>query len=206
MPTHNPTEFYATPHAFTRWLFDVVPISGALYEPCVGAGDIPAAIDGTWRTNDLDPYWEADTQYDATTRVAWPAGVEWTVTNPPFSLAVPILEHALAHSAVGVAMFLRLSFHEPLKTGARHTFLREHPPTDILFLPRFAFQRSPKTGKWTTDSMTSCWVTWVRDTRGQALHYPPRELFEQLEAETPEYRRRMDAYNFDRFDKRTFFL
>lgn len=66
-------EFYETPKAFTRWLFDEVQIFGRVFEPCVGNGAIVEASNygehltqRNWIANDLDPRWPADFHEDAT--------------------------------------------------------------------------------------------------------------------------------------------
>lgn len=202
-------EFYETPDPVTRWLCRWTaaqghPIEGVIFEPCVGDGAIVRACARprqAWRTNDLDSRWCA-MPMDACEVSTWihhvtPDGlpVDWTVTNPPFSLAVPILSHALCYSRVGVAMYLRLSIHEPLKTGIRRCFFADHPPTAVLMLPRFAHQRSRTKGIWSTDSMTSCWCVWLQKADWQAVAYAPESVIDELEAFTPAYRERMDALN-----------
>lgn len=205
-------EFYETPAAFTRFLFNVVPIRGMVFEPCVGSGAIvqasgPMRIGSplSWLTNDLDPRWPADLHLDATSSEPWRqatqfaqsafrAEIDWTVTNPPFSAAIPIIEAALEYSRVGVAMHLRASIHEVLKTGIRRAFLYRHTPTGILWLPRCAYQRSKSTGEWTTDSVCACWVIWLEDPQApQFIRYAPESVLDELDAETPAYRARMDA-------------
>lgn len=193
-------EFYETPQTFTRYLFAEQPIAGALFEPCVGGRAIlkGAALSGrtlNWDTNDLDPRWSGRTCLDATKAEAWRGrSIDWTVSNPPFSPAIEIIEQALTHSRIGVAMHLRASIHEVLKTGKRRTFLAEHTPTGILWLPRFAYQRSKTTGKWTTDSVCACWVIWLKDPAAQQfIRYAPEWVLNDLESETPAYRARMDA-------------
>jgi hypothetical protein len=193
-------EFYETAEPFTRWLFDwmrenVKPIEGRLFEPCVGNGAIVrASSHGHWFTNDLDPRWPAYVHKSATDRSLWMAHeVDWTVTNPPFTLAVPILEHALKYSTQGVGMYLRLSIHEPLKEGVRRKFFAENKPTATLVLPRFAHQRSRAKGIWSTDSMTSCWCVWVKGETRQFIDYAPESVIDELSAFTPSYRERMDA-------------
>ncbi len=208
----NGFEFYETPQAFGSYLFRTVDIRGRLFEPCVGAGAIIRAHgDPTvWRTNDLDPRHPADTHLDAEQPACWAAAgpIDWTVTNPHFSGWMKVLQLALEHSRVGVALHLRASVHEVLRTTAqrkkdgtprkrsadRRTFMRRHTPTGILWLPRFGYQRSITTGKWSTDSVCACWVVWVKDpARAQFIDYAPEWVLEALDAETPEYRACMDA-------------
>lgn len=212
----NPLEFYETPAAFTRWLFQTVDIRGRIAEPCAGAGAIerdsarqwpegsPIAFrsDREWVLNDIDPFWRSNQSHmDATTQRYWDqvGELHWTVSNPPFEPALDIIEHALAHSQVGVAMHLRASIHEPLKTGPRRTWFREHRPTGILWLPRFAYQRSPSTGDWTTDSVCACWVIWLQDQAAVPfIDYAPEWVMDELKTDTPAYRARMDAIAAER--------
>jgi hypothetical protein len=213
-------EFYETPEPFTRWLFVEMahrgtPITGTVFEPCVGDGAIIKAaalrpqefgVLNHWVTNDLDPRWAADYHEDAASSTLWKhqgfeaiGGIDWTVSNPPFTPAIPIITRALHFSRVGVAMHLRASIHEVLKTGIRRTWMREHTPTGTLWLPRFAYQRSKTTGKWTTDSVCACWVIWLKDPHAkQFIAYAPPSVIDELDAFTPAYRERMDRLMADR--------
>jgi len=206
-------EFYATPHAFTRYLFHEThtlgyPISGTAFEPCVGDGAIlkaskEAQAPVTWLTNDLDTRWPADFHESAARGSVWEQAarlpIDWTITNPPFTSATSIIEWALMYSQVGVAMHLRASIHEVLRRGGRRVFLHDNPPTGILWLPRFAFQRSSRTGKWTTDSVCTCWVIWLKDRAvPQFIRYTPESVIDALNEETPAYRARMDALAQDK--------
>lgn len=213
---YNAHEFYETPATFTRHLFDTVEIRGRCFEPCVGSGAIlrdsfgvndPPRGGGNsprrWVTNDIDPRWKADHHHDATSPAVWAkAGpIDWVVTNSAFSIGIPVLALALEYAREGVAMYFRLSIHEPLKTGDRRDFLEKHPPSMIDFLPRFAYRRSPKTGKWTTDSMTACWVVWDKTHGSQHIRYAPTSVLDELDRETPTYRARMDKLVGKRYRK-----
>ncbi len=192
-------EFYETPRAFSHWLFAEFDVCGRVFEPCVGNRAIldarwpPNRVN--WFTNDLDPRWPADVHKDARDRTLWEAHeFDWTVSNPPFTPAIEIIDRAIEFSKVGVAMHLRASIHEVLKTGVRRTWMREHTPTGILWLPRFAYQRSKTTGKWTTDSVCACWVIWLKDPNApQFIRYAPESVIDELDRETPHYRERMDT-------------
>lgn len=204
MTSQNPFEFYETPRAFSDYLFRTVPIVGRCFAPCVGSGAIVATGQDprrTWVTNDLDPRWQADTTLDATTRACWAqaGAVDWTVDNPAFEPALAIIALALEHSRVGVAMHLRASIHEVTKRGIRRTFMRQHRPTGILWLPRFGYQRSATTGLWSQDSVCACWVVWLKDPAApQFLDYAPEWVLDQLKRETPGYRQHMDRLMADR--------
>lgn len=189
-------EFYETPEPFTQWMIDeVVALTGAydfgvVCDPMFGLGAITRAFNrgrlrARWVTGDLDPRRAVDVTGDATQYDTWRAlvraareipyahGIDWTVTNPAFSATLPLLELALRYSTRGVAVHVRSTINEPLKTpGLGRSFLREHPPTMTLWLPRFSYRRSRTTGKWATDSATCCWLVWIRDHR-QVVRYAP---------------------------------
>lgn len=193
-------EFFPTPATFTKWLFRTTPIHGGMLEPCVGDGAIVrATIDKRkrlWDTNDLDPRWNAHTQLDATMSAPWdmrPDWVDWTVTNPPFSVALEIADQALKHSKVGVAMYHRCTLKEPAKrTGLHRSWFREHPPTMTLWCPRFSHMRN-KQGKWGSDSACCVWSVWKQDSPVVGDIWPPDSLFDELRQETPVYRAHVDA-------------
>lgn len=228
-------EFYETPETFTKYLFTEMhalghSIAGRVFEPCVGSGAIlrgaaaanvrkPFAV-YQWITNDLDSRWESHTHFDATREREWSAlfshslnaAPDWTVSNPPFSPAIEIIDRALTYSQVGVAMHLRASIHEILRedervlrsgrlrpASVRRTWMANHTPTGILWLPRFGYQRSKTTGKWSTDSVCACWVIWLKDPAApQFIRYAPEWVLRELDAETPHYRQRMDALMAER--------
>lgn len=201
-------EFYETPRTFTKYLCSEVPIGGQCAEVCVGSGAIidaclaaPYPRAQQWKTNDLDLRWSADFHLDAAKPELYTAlgHVDWHVDNPPFTPAIEIITQCIMHAKIGVAMHLRASIHEVLKTGVRRTWMAEHTPTGILWLPRFAYQRSKTTGKWTTDSVCACWVVWLKDPKApQFIRYAPEWVIDELDEETPEYRKRMDAIMAER--------
>lgn len=193
-------DFYETPDPLTRWLFEEVSIEGQCYEPCVGNGaivrasaDAFGAADRQWSTNDLDPSWPAETHWDAAQKDAWFNGgrPDWTITNPPFSCWNEIAQWAIERSRVGVALYLRLSAHEPKKQEFRGWWSK-YPPSAVLVCPRFAHQRSKKSGEWSTDSVTCCWTIWGKRQSVQRIVHAPESLIDVLNDYTPTYRRRMD--------------
>ena len=167
MPRHLLDHYETPPHYVEPLLAAIGPLSGcAVYEPCVGQGHISRHLTGARHlaTNDLDPACPASFHLDARTREAWPEPdfgdedwrVDWTITNPPFSDALPILERALLHSR-NVAFLVRLSFLEPTRT--REAFWANHPPTGVIVLPRYSFRLNDY-GRPQTDSVTCCWILY----------------------------------------------
>jgi len=211
-------EWYPTPAAFTHFLFDSVYIRGRVFSPCNGDGAIMKAAKQCedqapgrkWITNDIDKRWKANYHRDARDVDLWNdvvaehGDIDWVVDNPPFTIAIEIAKIAIQVARVGVALHLRTSIHEPIKRtkSERHDFMPTHPLSDLLFLPRFGFQRSPTTGKWATDSVCSCWCVWrptpplapafTTEPLRQRIKHAPASVLDKLKAETPAYRNWVD--------------
>ena len=159
--TRRKNDSYMSADWMTHFLLERTPvqITGTALEPCCGDGAISNALkhygfDVT--TCDINPacspdicadYLEADFSFP---------GQDWIITNPPFSLAYPMLLKALSEVTVGVAFLLRLSFVEP--TEERGDWLEANPPTGRITLPRYSF-----TGNGKTDSVTAEWMVWFKD-------------------------------------------
>lgn len=124
------------------------------------------------RTNDIDPRHPAETHEDATKPEYWqrwrgahgerqemPA-IDWVITNPPFNIALPILQLAFSVAQVGVAFLLRKTFLEP--TEDRGPWLSHFPPTREIGLPRYSFRGAGN------DSVSCDWMIFE--------HHPDRRL------------------------------
>lgn len=137
---------------------------GPVWEPCVGSGDIVAAMpDGVVTlTNDLDPDREADYHLDAADPVTWLQFPEpkprTIITNPPFNAATQIARNAWQHTEDTLILLLRLSWQEPCADRAE--FLRataDHLRLVIPVNPRPDF-RDDGGG----DQVTVCWHVWQK--------------------------------------------
>lgn len=156
-------DYYPTPAWMTRSLLHFHPaISGAtVLEPCSGGNaivDVLEAARCVVFTNDIDRrHRQAMTHWNAESAEywdVWAPAVDWVITNPPFTVALPILQGAVRHARVGVAFLLRKTFLEP--TEARGLFLWTHPPTRLIGQPRYSFRG---TG---SDSVSCDWYVWER--------------------------------------------
>jgi hypothetical protein len=171
--TRQAFDLYETPDWMTAALLRHHPIAGTVLEPCAGDGAIvrvlePRAAIAAVLTNDIDPRHAATFHHDACGAQFWadPAltNIDWVVTNPPFTVAIHVLEHAVRCARVGVAMLLRKTFLEPTgKRGApkpadRGPWLAAHPPTHVIGLPRHKFRRDAAG----TDSVSADWMIWRR--------------------------------------------
>lgn len=159
-------DFYETPRWMTLALLRHHPaIAGrTVFEPCSGRdaiADVLRATGSVVHTNDIDPRHQAQHCYDATFHVIWARAscwnpcYQWVVTNVAFDVAFPILKLAFDHMSVGIAMLLRKSFTEP--TEDRGPWLREHPPTRQICLPRHSFRGSG------SDTASTDWFIWERN-------------------------------------------
>ncbi len=198
----NPYSWFPTPDPLTDFLCREVERYSDLsqqliYEPCAGAGDISSVLERRYGRRpieaDLDPRWGL-TVCDATVPYIEQAP-DWVITNPAFDVAFGVIEQALAAATRGVAIYHRCTLMEPLKTeGYGRSFFREHVPTMTLWCPRWAHQRSEKTGKWATDNATCVWSVWLQDYRGPHIGniWPPDSLFPALKAFTKQHQNHVD--------------
>lgn len=213
-------EYYETPDAFIDylgwWLAEERGFPGrgqVCASPAHGAGRVQSRLLHTvphhhhprWVTNDLDPEWPADVHGDLRHQGAWdallveaqggePGGLDYVIDNPPFSAAFDCARLGLEYARTLLALHVRISFNEVTKDDPRGQWLQAHPPTQILFLPRFAFRRSPTSRLWTTDNVATCWMLWwTNGEHDPAIHYCPERYVKQLTEGTTAYRQRIDA-------------
>ncbi len=154
---------YFTPEKATEELINSYGdiLSGVILEPCKGTGNIERVLkrnNYVVISNDIDQNMYPDYVSDITKQESWDniGYVDYTITNPPFYAAPQIVKLAYKNSDKGVFMLLRLSFLEPCLNRAE--FLKDHPPTSIIVLPRISF-----TGDGKTDSVTTAWFCWVKN-------------------------------------------
>jgi hypothetical protein len=196
-------EFYPTPRAYVKWLYERLvggwwPCNAVGLAPCVGGGRIPEIFsDVRWITNDLDPVWPADYHGDAGEPEMWQVWLDANggqpydllVENPAYSVAFPILWNAVhSRAARIIALHVRLSFFEATKSEpSKVDFLANHLPSDILHLPRYPYAKSRKSGKYSQDTVPSCWAIWhlagAYNAPAVRFHYPPAWVYTEAKAE-----------------------
>jgi hypothetical protein len=161
--TRHEFDFYETPAWLTLLGLAHIPFSGTIGEPCAGHGAIATIMKeagfSIW-LNDIDSNKPADYHGDATKVQHWETlpEADWIFSNPPYGkLAAPIVQNAYCHAKIGIAMILRLNWLEVCDDRA--DFLKRHPPTLIINVPRFCYTKSAK-GEWATDMCPTniyCW-------------------------------------------------
>lgn len=142
-------DFYPTESKLTRGMlkFCGPVISGHIKEPCNGQSHISGVLLAVGYGTRVEI---SDIERPAQFAVYWNE-CDWTITNPPFNLALPILRNALKFSRKGVIFLTRLSFLEP--TYERSIFWDENLPDLVIINPRSSFTNDGK-----TDSVTTCWI------------------------------------------------
>lgn len=161
-------DFYATPAFQTHALLARRPMldwGGVHLEPCVGDGAIVRAMNPAlpWITNDIVARggWVPDFLEDARRPESWARfarlgrRIDVVVSNLPFDIAFDIAPLAYDAASIGLVLLLRLSWLEP--TEARGPWLKAHPPTRAIVLPRYDYRGNGK-----TDSVTSTWLLWAK--------------------------------------------
>jgi len=171
-------DLYETGRAITHALLANEPIRGSIAEPCVGNGKMARALMGEGRfivTNDINPEHEANFHEDATNPDAtiWKRRYDWVVTNPPFSLAYPILQLAWQKADIGVAFLLRLTFAEP--TLGRGDWLAEHSDSMTRIMPLGSPR--PRFLDKGTDLATTAWFVWKKQWSWDRFGVPRPFLF-----------------------------
>jgi hypothetical protein len=141
----HPDDFYETPSWATLAILHRLERVESILDPCCGRGAILDTVQSLWpgaycrgieidesRANIANRRGHNVHLRDALSDEAWPS-TSLVLTNPPFSLAMPIIQRALRECPrVDKAFLLRLDF---LATVGRAAFHRTHP-SDVHVLPR----------------------------------------------------------------------
>lgn len=153
-------DFYATPKAAFEPLLTILPMSlsrdtaiSGYWEPCAGDGRLIHWLRESGRVCDGADLEHRTACYGNLNNFV-PGGVDYlkdimqrdfVITNPPFSLAFAMCQHALAHSREFIFL-LRLSF---LESDSRGDWLTAHEPNGLWVLrkrPSFVMSVTCKSG------------------------------------------------------------
>lgn len=163
----NISEFFPTPPWCTHRLIERATFlpNGTWFEPCAGNGDIIKAVNDirpgkiSWHANEIREECEPALKGLAN-RVTFRNFLEWPVdgpnqfdviiSNPPFSLALPIIQKSL-EIADYVVMLLRLNF---VGSTRRTKFFKDLMP-DFYVIP----ERPSFDGEG-ADSIEYAWLQW----------------------------------------------
>lgn len=159
------SDFYPTPPEVTEALlnFLLLPCSQKIWEPACGEGHMVDAI--SKRGYDVIGT-DINTGVDFLTAEI-PNGVDWIITNPPFSHAEQFIRRCVEHKKP-FALLLKSQYWHAKK---RLELFREHPPAYVLPLtwrPDFLFKQRGS-GSPLMDVM---WCVWTVRDLGQTVYEP----------------------------------
>jgi len=157
---------YFTPPEATQALISLERLPRLIWEPCCGDGAIVKPLRRAGHevfASDIAHYGLRGTKVKDYLQFQRPRRFGGIVTNPPFNLAMQIIEKAL-HDAPYVAVLLRLNF---LESTRRMPFFQAHPPSRIWVSSR----RLPMMSRygWTGPTAPSniCFAWYIFDGGGK---------------------------------------
>ena len=147
----NATDFYATP----PWCYENLNIDWAKFkqahEPCRGDGRIQFFLEEECKIPCT--YSEINEGKDF---FEWSECTDLILTNPPFSIAQPFIEHSLSYCSTCI-MLLRINY---LGSISRHEWWKKHTPVALHVLSK----RPSFTGTG-TDATDYAWYVWDKTDR-----------------------------------------
>ena len=149
-------DFYVTPVFAIKALQERETFNGVGWEPACGDGRIAKML-GCERATDIRPETGAGGGIDF---LLEQCEVDFIVTNPPYSLALQFVKHAL-ECAPKVAMLLRLQF---LEGKERRAFFAKWPPARIYVFSERLNCDPDSDGKG--GMMCFAWFIWERSYHG----------------------------------------
>lgn len=87
---------------------------------------------------------------------------EYVIMNPPFSIIIPFVQHALDIATRGVLMLGRLQF---LETEGRYSkILKDNPPTEVwVYVDRIACYKNGDFSKTQNSAQAYAWFYWDKN-------------------------------------------
>lgn len=134
--TSDPKDFYPTDRKAIAAIIPHLPRDVQYWEPCAGDGRIVQMLEESGRQNaygaDLYPQSDVGRFYlpQPVDYIKDEAQRDFVLTNPPFSVAFEMCQHALTHSREFMFL-LRLSF---LESDERGDWLSAHEPAGLWVL------------------------------------------------------------------------
>jgi hypothetical protein len=167
-------DWYSEPHWVTELLLDAMPHVTAFHDPCCGWGTIVAVgLQRGLRATGADIV-DRTGLHGERDFLADPALYENIVSNPPYRLTVPIIEHALAHVRRGgvVAVFVPISF---LASQRRASLHREHCIQVLVLstrpsVPTGALLEARGESARHSGSVDYAWMIYRRESRAAHEH------------------------------------
>jgi hypothetical protein len=167
------SDFYPTPPEVTEALmrFLLLPTDKVIWEPACGTGEMVRVMlkhGYMVACSDLNPTdFIRGAEPEDFLAVDMPEGVDWIITNPPFSIADKFIERCLEHKKP-FALLLKSQYWHAKK---RLDLFREHPPAYVLPLtwrPDFMFKQRGKG----SPLMDVIWCVWDAEKTENTIYAP----------------------------------
>jgi hypothetical protein len=154
-------DFYATPRAAFDPLLAVLPRDAFFWEPCAGDGRLIRWLRESGRqAKGCDIERRCDLIEEQRDYLTDDFRHDFVITNPPFSLAFEMAQHALIY-ANEFMFLLRLSF---LESEDRGTWFEKHEPNGLWVLkkrPSFVMSITCKSAVQVAGETASCKHNWL---------------------------------------------
>ena len=162
-------DFYATEPRAVEFLLEKETFNHNILEPACGQGHISEVLKkhgyNVFSYDLIDRgYGKLKDFFDET---SWHGDI---VTNPPYKIALPFVEHALEIVGPGqkVAMFLRLLF---LESKSRGEFFKKYPPKVVyVSSKRLTCAKNGNFERYRhSNAQAYAWFVWEGGYRGKAV-------------------------------------
>lgn len=159
--TREPMDNYPTPDIAVLSLLEHESFDGVVWEPACGSGNIARHFPGCIATDLRYDNIYGETGIDFLTEFR---RVDHVITNPPYRLAQPFVEHALECATGKVAMLCKLAF---LEGKARYALFKRHPmKTVYVFSKRLPLTKEGDTRKQSS-MIPFAWFVWEKGYTGK---------------------------------------
>jgi type I restriction-modification system DNA methylase subunit len=159
-------DFYPTPKECVYALVDYlnIPLQKRIWEPACGDGAIVNALADRGYHNVFGTDIQTGTDF-LTEKIE---GVDWIITNPPFSLGEKFIRHA-DEMQVPFAFLLKIQYWNSSKRKTLYDEIRPQAILPLTWRPDFTGQ-----GNSLMDMMWCVWIPWYpkRSTIYQPLEKP----------------------------------
>lgn len=161
---HDSLDDFPTPPWATRALCERIDCSGlSVREPAANRGHMVKSLSEYFRKVDASDIHDYGAGYPVRDYLfGTHDDVDWTITNPPFRLAVQFVEKALCTSTKGVALILRSAFLEGIQRYFK--LYSVTPPTRILQFSERVVMHKGKLSAAGSTATAYCWIVWDKNS------------------------------------------
>lgn len=150
----SPEDYYITPSIAVTELLKREKFSGQGWEPACGNGAISKYFTGILASDIRSDNIAGEPNIDFLHTYR---KVDFIITNPPFKLLLPFMQHAIKCAKRKIAIFCRL---QALEGKARYHFYTQYPPTRIYIFSDRVSCVATHYNKNAHAIMCFCWMIW----------------------------------------------